>query len=78
MSTPEQIQADIERQREHLADTVDQLAGKLDVKARTKAKVADVRDRSTTAEGKPRPVVFGAAAAVLAGVVLVVVWRRRD
>lgn len=41
--TPEEIQADIERQREQLADTVDQLGHKLDVKAQTKAKVDDVK-----------------------------------
>ncbi len=77
MSTPEEIQADIERQREQLARTVDQLGHKLDVKAQTKAKVDAVKDRSTTAAGKPRPELLGAAAAVLVGVVLVVVWRRR-
>ncbi len=77
MSTPEEIQADIERQRAKLAETVDALGHKLDVKAQTKAKIADVKDRSTTSEGKPRPELLGAAAAVLVGVVLVVVWRRR-
>ncbi len=41
--TPEEIQADIERQREELAETVDQLGHKLDVKAQTKAKVDDVK-----------------------------------
>ncbi len=77
MSTPEEIQADIERQREQLAQTVDQLSHKLDVKAQSRAKLAEVKDRSTTADGKPRPEVLGAAVAVLVGVVLVVVWRRR-
>lgn len=77
MSTPEDIQADIERQREQLAVTVDALGHKLDVKAQTKAKLTDVKNRSTTAEGKPRPELLGAAAALLVGVVLVVVWRRR-
>lgn len=43
MSTPEEIQADIERQREQLAETVDALGHKLDVKAQTKAKVEDVK-----------------------------------
>ena len=62
--TPEQIQADIERQRAQLASTVDQLGHKLDVKAQTKAKVADVKDRATTDAGKPRPEVIGAAAGV--------------
>ena len=75
--TPEQIQADIERQREQLARTVDQLGHKLDVKAQTKAKVADVRDRATTDEGKPRPEVIGAAAAVVVAVALLTWWRRR-
>jgi len=99
MSTPEEIQADIEKQREHLAETVDQLGHKLDVKAQTQAKVADVkaqtqakvdevkaqtqakvaevRDFSTTDDGKPRPEVLGAAAAVLAAVVLIIWLRSR-
>ena len=77
-STPEEIEADIERQREHLAQTVDQLGHKLDVKAQTKEKVADVRDRATTDDGKPRPEVLGAAAAVLVGLGLVIWLRRRS
>ena len=87
-STPEEIQADIERQREQLAQTVDQLGQKLDVKAQTKAKVddvkvqtmakvAEVKDLSTTDEGKPRPEVLGAAAAVVVGVALLVWLGRR-
>jgi MYXO-CTERM domain-containing protein len=86
--TPEEIQADIERQREQLAETVDQLGHKLDVKAQTKAKVedvkvqtkakvADVKDLSTTDDGKPRPEVIGIAAAVVLGVTLLVWLRRR-
>jgi MYXO-CTERM domain-containing protein len=77
MSTPEEIQADIERQREQLADTVDQLTHKLDVKAQAKNKVADVRDRATTDDGKPRPEVLGVAAAVVLGLGLVIWLRRR-
>lgn len=75
--TPEDIQADIERQREQLAQTVDQLSHKLDVKAQTKAKVADVKDRATTDDGKPRPEVVGSAVAVLVGLGLLVWLRRR-
>jgi hypothetical protein len=78
MSTPEEIQADIERQREHLAHTVDELTHKLDVKAQTKAKVADIRERSTTDDGKPRPEVIGVAAAVLVGLGLIVWLKRRS
>ena len=77
MSTPEEIQADIERQREHLAQTVDELGHKLDVKAQAREKVADVRHRATTETGKPRPQVLGAAAAVVLGASLLVWWRRR-
>ena len=77
MSTPAEIQADIERQREHLAQTVDQLGHKLDVKSRAKGKAAELRDRGTTPDGKPRPAVLGAAAGVVLGVVLVAVWRSR-
>ena len=86
--TPEEIQSDIEQQREQLAQTVDQLGHKLDVKAQSKAKVEDVkvqtqaklaeaREFSTTDEGKPRPEVLGAAAAVLAGIAMIIWLRRR-
>jgi len=86
--TPEEIQADIEQQRERLADTVDALSAKLDVKAQAKAKVedakattsakvADIKDRATTDTGRPRSelMVFGAVAVVVA--VGIVWWRRR-
>ena len=72
---PDQIEADIARQREELAATVNQLQARLDVKTRTRQKVADLQDRATTASGKPRPELAAAAAAVLV-LVGVVVWRR--
>lgn len=75
--TPEQIEADIESQREQLAQTVDQLSAKFDVKSRTQAKVADVRDRATTVEGKPRPEVLAAAGSLVAMTIVLVVWRLR-
>ena len=86
--TPEEIQEDIEQQREQLAQTVDQLGHKLDVKAQSKAKVEDVKaqtqaklaeakELSTTDDGKPRPEVLGAAAAVVVGVALIIWLRRR-
>jgi MYXO-CTERM domain-containing protein len=77
MSTPEEIQADIERQRAQLAQTVDELGHKLDVKAQAREKVADVRDRVTTDDGKPRPEVLGVAAAVVLGLGLLIWLRRR-
>lgn len=64
--TPEEIEADIARQREHLADTVDALQDKLDVKSRAQAKARDVQQRLTDSQGKPRTdVVAGAATAVV-------------
>jgi MYXO-CTERM domain-containing protein len=74
---PEAIRADIERTREDLAATVDELHAKLDVKTRAKDKVVAMKDSATTDAGTPRPEVIGAAVAavlVLAGLVW---WRRR-
>ncbi len=73
----EQLEADIERQRDELATTVDALQARLDVKARAKHKAADVRDRATTDQGRPRPEVVAAAAAGVLAVVGLVVLRRR-
>ncbi|GAB2445042.1 hypothetical protein GCM10027062_26790 [Nocardioides hungaricus] len=42
MSTPQEIEADIARQREQLAATVDQLHDQLQSKARSTAKVVAV------------------------------------
>ena len=68
-----QLQAEIERTREELAQTVDQLAAKLDVKSR-------VRDRVTSPDGKPTPAVTSVGAGVAAALVTMVVlwlWGRR-
>ena len=85
--SPAEIEADIEQQREELAETLDALTAKLDVKsqaqakahevkATTQLKVAETKDRVTTDEGKPRPEVLAAAAAVVVGVGVLVWWRR--
>ncbi|HEX5860568.1 MAG TPA: DUF3618 domain-containing protein [Nocardioides sp.] len=76
-SSPEAIEADIQRQREELADTVSALHERLDVKTRAKEKAAELKDRATTDTGKPRPEVAALTAAAFAGLVGVVVWRRR-
>ena len=44
--SPEELQADIEVQREQLAGTLDALTAKLDVKSQTQAKVADVKSQT--------------------------------
>ena len=74
---PDAIREDIERTRADLADTVDALHAKVDVKHRAEVKAHELKDRATTSTGKPRPeLVGGVAAAVLLAVGLVW-WRRR-
>jgi hypothetical protein len=74
-TTPDEIEADIARQREELAATVSELQARLDVKSRAQAKAAELRDRATTPDGKPRPEVAAVAVAVVA-LVGVAIWRR--
>lgn len=75
--TPEEIERDIESQREQLADTIDALTAKLDVKGQAQAKVADVRHRATTSAGRPRPAVAVAGVVAVAAAVALLWWRRR-
>lgn len=67
--TPEQIEADIERQRSELASTVTELQYRLDVKARGQEKVAEL---------SRRPQVRIGAAVAFVAVVGLVVWRLRS
>jgi hypothetical protein len=71
------LEAEIEAQRDQLADTVDQLTHKLDVKAQARERAADVKDRATTDSGRPRPEVVAAGASILILLGLMVWWRRR-
>ena len=68
---------EVERNREQLADTVDALQAKLDVKTRAQAKLQETRERATTDDGKPRPAVLAGAAAVVVAVAGLVWWRSR-
>ncbi len=68
---------EIEAQREQLADTVDQLTHKLDVKTQAKERAAAVADRATTDDGKPRPELVATAVAVVLVAGALVWWRRR-
>ncbi|WP_051551276.1 DUF3618 domain-containing protein [Nocardioides sp. URHA0020] len=87
-----EVQADIERTRADLADTVDQLTAKLDVKTRVRNSLADTKDdataqlrrlqdRATDDEGKPTPTTLGIGGGTLAAVLAVIVlalWRRNN
>ena len=84
------VEADIQRSRDELAHTVDQLAAKLDVKTRAREGALDAKDRAvgqlralrtraTDGEGRPTPVAMAVGGVLLAGVTIVVmttVWRR--
>lgn len=77
-STPEQLEADIARQREELADTVNQLQQRLDVKSRARDEVRHLKDRATTSSGRPRTdLAVAAVAAVMVLTGLVLIRRRR-
>ncbi|MET7734395.1 DUF3618 domain-containing protein [Streptomyces sp. NPDC005402] len=43
---PEELRQQIERTRSALGDTVEELAGKMDVKGRARARAADLRDKA--------------------------------
>ncbi|NEB01435.1 DUF3618 domain-containing protein [Streptomyces sp. SID13726] len=43
---PEELRRQIERTRSELGDTVEELAGKMDVKGRARARAADLRDKA--------------------------------
>lgn len=80
----EAVQRDIEQTRERLADTVDQLTAKLDVKTRAAAGAKDAKARAQAkvfdVDGKPRPAAVAVGGAVVTGliaVVLVKLWGRR-
>jgi hypothetical protein len=86
-----ELQADIERTRDDLAETVDRLAAKLDVKSRLRSRVSTARADSTRqlralrnraaelpAQASPRAIGIGAGTLAAAlGIVVVVRWRRR-
>jgi hypothetical protein len=71
------LEAQIEEQRDQLADTVDQLTHKLDVKTQAKERAAQVADRATTDDGLPRPELVAAAITVVLLAGALVWWRRR-
>ena len=74
---PQAIQAEIEATREHLAGTVDKLAARLDVPSRARERALMARDTVVETYRESPPVVLGAAAALVAVVVGLVVWRRK-
>jgi hypothetical protein len=52
--TAQELEQEIERTREHLGDTIDELAGKADIKARARARAAEVKARAADVSGRVR------------------------
>jgi Protein of unknown function (DUF3618) len=82
--TNTEIQQEIERTRERLGETVDELAARADVKARARAKAAEMKTRAAEVSGRVRqsqavqrrwPAAVAAGALVAGAAVLL--WRRR-
>lgn len=61
----EVLREDVERTREQLADTVDELAAKFDVKSRAKESAHEftesAKEQVVDSDGKPRPEVLALA-----------------
>jgi hypothetical protein len=81
---PDVIEKDIEHTRERLGDTVEALAGKLDVKSQmrekgnaVRARTRDLVDRGRTLSRQTRTQAIAGGAAAVAAAVGVVAWRRR-
>jgi MYXO-CTERM domain-containing protein len=74
---PETIREEIERTRGDLADTVDALHAKLDVKTQAKRRIGALRQQATTDDGKPRPELLAGGAVAVLLVAALVWWRRR-
>jgi hypothetical protein len=83
----DEIRSDIEQTRKELGDTVGALTARMDVKARTKDKVAETRDlvaerahavqHVTLDDGRARVTVPVAAAVVVGMATLIWLLRRR-
>jgi hypothetical protein len=83
--TAQELEQEIERTREHLGETIDELAGKADMKARARARAAEVKDRAADVSGRVRqsqllqrrwPVAV-AAGVLIAGTVIIRRRRRK-
>ena len=78
-ASPDEIEADIARRRARLADSVDALAERLDVKARVQEKVVHgSREVSRRVQALPRPAQIALAVAPVLLVALLVVRKARS
>ena len=72
------VEADLDATRHELADTLDELATRLDVKTRGKQKAHEVKESAqVAARSRDVQVRGGIAAAVLLGLVLLIARKKR-
>ena len=74
MSDIEDLQADIEKTREQLGETVEALSAKLDVKAHVKSSAEHTKDRAVASVSSNWPVLVGFATAAI---VAAIIWKKR-
>jgi hypothetical protein len=74
---PEALMAEIEATRAQLSQTVDELSRRLDVPARAREGVFRARDTAVETYRESPPIVLGAALALVAVTVGLVMWRRK-
>jgi hypothetical protein len=73
---PAAIQAEIDRTRDHLGRTIDEIGYRLDVRNKVREPLYRARDTVVETYRESPPVVLGAVVLVSA-VVGLVIWRRR-
>ncbi len=74
---PDEIRADIEATRDQLTATVAELSHRLDVPTRAKESAAQAKDTAVETYRENPPVVIGVGIALIAGIVALLVWRRK-
>lgn len=74
----QELTSQIERTRDQLGQTVEQLAAKADLKSMAKGKAAELTGRAKGFAAKQHPVPLAiAAAALLAGCLGLLWWKKR-
>lgn len=77
---PQRIRAEIERTREHLGATVEQLAARMDIKSRARAQAAQLAGRArtqVTRVTREQRIPLAAAAVGTLTAISVTIWLRR-
>jgi len=76
--TTQEVEQEIERTRAHLGETIDALAGRTDVKARARARAAELSDRVRQSQVLQRRWPLAVAAGVLIAGSVIIRRRRKQ